>query len=269
MLTFLICVKHFDNCHSYSNTWSLLKNTLISVCNQSDNNFNVVVVANKVLDDFEYDPRIKNVEFIEVDWNPPAETKRWQLQKQVFENDQIRSGIRVDKGSKYIIGLNEISKQVHTDSHYVMIVDADDFIHKDICSYVNTTDKDILHVDKGFMLGLSNTYIELNSFSGICGTSNVIRLELLLSELNLDGIDKESTQEQVVKTTNPNFLKMIIGSHRFSYKHFLKLGYKGEAIPFRAAIYNCSHNEQISGRDNFVNSNTCSKQMIKDFSIPK
>lgn len=269
MLSFLICVKHFENCHSYSNTWSLLKNTLISVCNQSDSNFNVVVVANKVLDDFQDDCRIKNVEFIEVDWDPPAATKGWQLQKQVLENDQLRSGIRIDKGSKYIIGLNEISKQVHTDPHYVMIVDADDFIHKDICSYVNATDKDVLHISSGFMLGSSNNYIELDNFSSICGTSNIARLELLLSELNLDDIDKDSTQKQVVKTTNPNFLKMIIGSHRFSYNHFLQLGYNGGTIPFRAAIYNCSHNEQISGRDSFVNSNICSDQMIKDFNIPK
>ena len=71
MITFILCVKHYENSHSYETTWKLLENTLVSVCNQTDKNFDVIVISNKALDNFSNNPKIKNVKFIEVDWKPP------------------------------------------------------------------------------------------------------------------------------------------------------------------------------------------------------
>lgn len=268
MITFIICVKHYENCHSYDNTWELLKNTLISVCNQTDENFDVIVVSNKTLDDFVDNPKIKNVKFIEVDWEPPAPSDGWQIGKQINGLGGMKQ-IRLDRGTKYILGLSEVKKKKCKQNHYVMFVDADDFIHKALAKYVNNSNKAFLKVDKGIRLGIKNTFEYLNSFSSRCGTSNITKLEMLKQEIDFNGVDVNSPQNQIIKTTTDFYLKMIIGSHGKSFGYFTELGYKGGTIPFHAAVYNCSHNEQHSGKSNLpLSKNKCSDDMIKDFSIP-
>lgn len=265
MITFIICAKHYENCHSYKATWKLLKNTLVSVCNQTDKNFDVIVVSNKTLDDFSNNTNIKNVKFIEVDWEPPALSDSWQLNSQVSEclgMDQAR----IDKGSKYILALSQVQK-VNNQNHYVMFVDADDFIHKKLAEYVNNSDADLLKINKGYKLGKQNTWKFMHKFNKICGTCNITKVELLKSEINFDNIKINSSQQHIIQSTNEYYLKMIIGAHKWSFNYFIEKGYTGGEIPFFSAIYNCTHNEQHSGQGDVVFNNKCSDKMIKDFSI--
>ena len=60
---------------------------------------------------------------------------------------------------------------------------------------------------------------------------------------------------------------MIIGSHRWSFEYLKNKGYLGDVVPFFGAIYNCTHNEQHSGKGDLIFKNKCSDEMIKDFSI--
>ena len=279
MITFITCVKHYENCHSYGNTWELLKNTLVSVCNQTDTNFNVIVVSNKTLDDFSNDSKIKNVKFIEVNWAPPASTDSWQFRTQV-SHDEAMDQIRLDRGTKYVLGLSQVEQADDGEDHYVMFVDADDFIHKDLAKYVNNCDKDFLKVLKGFQLFPKKTYEHMGpgcsigndplGFSAICGTSNITKVELLKQEINFDGINLNSPQTEIVKSTTEYYLKIIIGSHRFSFGHFESKGHKGGDVPFPAAIYNCTHDEQHSGRHSALEEHgrlKCEDDMVKNFSI--
>lgn len=266
MITFIICVKHYENCHSYDNTWELLKNTLVSVCNQTDKNFDVIVVSNKTLDEFTDNTKIKNVKFIEVDWKPPTTSDDWQIKTQTTQW-QGMSHIRLDRGTKYTLGLRNVEKRKCKQNHYVMFVDADDFIHRDLAKYINNSNKDLLKVDRGIKLGTKNTFDYMNNFSARCGTSNIIKIELLTQEINFDGVSRNPKREQIIKTTNNFFLKMIIGSHNWSFKYFQDKGYTGDEIPFLAAVYNCSHEEQHSGNETLEFKNKCSPDMIKDFSI--
>jgi glycosyltransferase involved in cell wall biosynthesis len=265
MITFIICVKHYKNCHSYDATWKLLENTLVSVCNQTDKNFDVIVVSNKTLDDFVGNTKIKNVKFIEVDWEPPATSDNWQIRKQTTQQNGMDQ-IRIDRGTKYILALSQVQK-VNNKNHYVMFVDADDFIHKDLAKYVNNSSKDFLRIKKGFMLGKNKTFKHMKNFSCVCGTSNITKIELLKDGINFGEINKDSPQAKVIKTADNHYLKIIIGSHKWSFNHFENKGYKGEDIPFRAAIYNCTHDEQHSGKKTPKLKYECSSKMIKDFSI--
>ena len=267
MVTFIICVKHYKNCHSYETTWKLLENTLVSVCNQTDENFNVIVVSNKTLDDFSNHPKIKNVKFIEVDWDPPSSSDSWQINKQV--RFQVGANqIRKDRGTKYILALSQVQR-VNNENHYVMFVDADDFIHKKLAEYVNNSDKDFLKIVKGYKLGKWNTFKFMHKFkfNDVCGTCNITKVELLKERINLDNIKINSAQCDVLQTTSDYYLKNIIGAHPISFSYFEDKGYSGGVVPFFGAIYNCTHNEQHSGKGHRKLYKICTDAMIKDFSI--
>ena len=267
MLTFIISVKHYENSHSYSTTWKLLENTLASVCNQSNENFNVIVISNKTLDVFKGNPKIKNVKFLEVKWAPPATYDSWQIGNHVSGGvgmDQIR----IDRGSKYTLGLNEALKNKNNKYQYVMFVDADDFVHKDLVKYVyGNTCVDFFRIKKGYKLGKDFTYEKMNNFNNVCGTSNITRINLLSKNLNLQNITLNSTQGEILQTTDDYYLKMILGSHKFSYQYFKELGHTGQAIGFPAAIYNCSHSEQHSGKKNIQFQRKLTDSIKGDFSV--
>jgi len=265
MITFIICVKHYENCHSYKTTWKLLENTLVSVCNQTDKNFDVIVVSNKTLDDFSNHPKIKNVKFIEVDWKPPTSSDSWQINKQV--RFQVGANqIRKDRGTKYILALSQVQK-VNNENHYVMFVDADDFIHKKLAEYVNNSDKDFLKIVKGYKLGKWNTFKFMHKFNDVCGTCNITKVELIKKEIDFNGINILSPQDDVLQTAKKRYLKMIIGDHRFPFSYFEDKGYSGGVVPFFGAIYNCTHDEQHSGKGDLKFAKKCTDEMIKDFSI--
>ena len=265
MITFIICVKHYENCHSYESTWKLLENTLVSVCNQTDENFDVIVVSNKTLDDFSNNPKIKNVKFIEVDWEPPTSSDSWQIKKQTSKPSGMEQ-IRKDRGTKYILALSQVQR-VNNENHYVMFVDADDFIHKKLAEYVNNSDKDFLRIVKGYKLGKCNTFKFMHKFNDVCGTCNITKVELIKKEIDFNGINILSPQDHVLQTTNNYYLKMIIGSHKRVFAHFKNKGYSGGVVPFFGAIYNCTHNEQHSGFPRRKFRYICTDAMIKDFSI--
>ena len=265
MITFIICVKHYENCHSYESTWKLLENTLVSVCNQTDENFDVIVVSNKTLDDFSNNPKIKNVKFIEVDWKPPALSNQWQICTQIDTHTALAQ-IRLDRGTKYTLALSQVQKK-DNQNHYVMFVDADDFIHKKLAEYVNNSNKDFLKVSSGYMLASENSFKKLRPFDQNCGTCNITKVELLKEEINFDNIKINSAQCDVLQTTSDHYLKKIIGAHPFSFDFFTKKGFNGGVVPFFGAIYNCTHNEQHSGKGDLIFNKKCSDEMIKDFSI--
>ncbi len=69
MLVFVTCVKHPENSHSYSKVWQLLNNTLYSVCSQTDTDFRVIVVCDKILPLIHHQELItKYTDFIQVEF---------------------------------------------------------------------------------------------------------------------------------------------------------------------------------------------------------
>tara|TARA_B100002019_G_C21195493_1_gene561173 strand:- start:66 stop:878 length:813 start_codon:yes stop_codon:yes gene_type:complete len=266
MITFILSVKHYQNCHSYESTWKILENTLVSIYNQTDKNFEVIVVSNKTLTKFDNNHQIGEVKFIEVDWNPPAKPNKWQVNNHISEQRGWEN-VRLDKGTKFLYGISSI-KQIKTENHYVMLVDADDFIHKHLATYINSSSADLLRICKGFQLGIKNKYKYHDSgFYNICGTCNVHKLDILKKYLNLENIKNNLSQSDIISLTDDYFLKKVLGGHKYSYNFFTKRGYKPESVPFPAVVYNCSHEEQLSGKNSKQGTKTLTDELIQNFSI--
>lgn len=273
MINFVICVKHPDNCYSYETTWQLLRNTLYSVCNQTDKNFKVLIIANKILDNFEDDKNIFNVEFIEVDFLPPKMGKK-------LKQDHVNTGmeaIRFDRGSKYVRALYHLSLNKSKEKEYVMFVDADDFISCNLAKYINENQNyDLMGIYKSYFLLDSKRISLIDVFNLLCGTSNVMNLEYLLDELYFEGLNKDNiTQSDIFNCSKEYYLKFIVGSHKHTLKYFsVKNNVEILDVNFPAAIYNCSHNEQHSAINaettanhrNFIISNL-TDEIKKEFNI--
>jgi len=262
MITFIISIKHYDNSNSYENTWKLLENTLDSINNQSDSDYNIIVVSNKTLRDY------PGVNFIELDWEAPT-SDDWQISDETVDkaNCVQMDNIRLDRGTKHVMALRE-ARQMTNDDHFVMFVDGDDFIHKDVALFANNNlHADMIRVYDGIKLGVDNTYKFRDRFNYVCGTCNIIKINAIADPINF-GVIQNDTQEEVLESVDDYYLKMILGSHKYMYRHFVENGgLLGVDIPFPAAIYNCSHNEQHSGQDKEVHDLRLTEEQIKNFNI--
>ena len=261
MVTFIICVKHYENCHSYNDIWDLLEKTLVSVCGQLDDRFKVIVVSNKTLNTFPENKKIKNVKFVEVNWPAPSLPNNWQIDTQVTKSI-VRPQVRLDKGTKYILALSEVD-----DDNYVMIVDADDFIHRDLVRTIHNSNKDFLRINKGIQMGIDDSFKHIDNFDKKCGTCNITKASILKEQINFKNVNLSSSQNTIIRSTQKFYLMKVIGSHSLSWSYFNYKGYEGGDIEFRAAIYNCSHNEQVSGKGNLKHSQKISKSMKTHFNI--
>lgn len=257
MVYFVTCVKHPDNSHSYKDTWKLLQNTLHSVCNQTDENFQVLVMCNKVLDDFQDDNKIINTRFIELNWEAPTTKDRWQITTQV-NNAEGMVYIKKDRGSKYSLALCELAKYNPTSDDYVMFFDADDFISPHLCNFLNSNQtSDIWGVYHGWKLYKNvnkklflTEFIE-EPFYRRCGTTVIFKYNLLLESFNENGVKTFTThtpQSEILDKTPKYFLQQILGEHQFSIPHYYQKGKSISWIPFHATIHNLTHGENHSGR---------------------
>jgi len=249
MISFILCVKHFKNCYSYNDTWKLLENTLLSVSNQTANNFEIIVVANKILDKFKEHKNIKNLKFVEVDWNSPTLQNKWQIGNGVSrETGQLNA--QYDKGTKYIKGLQHISETTD-ERHYIMPMDADDFIHKNLLEYVNNNqDVDVFTVERGFILDHNYNFGYIHSkFNQKCGTCNIVSLELLKTIIDFKSLQTVNEQHEIVNLVGEFIVKKIFGAHIAMYDYFKsRQNVVSKKINFSSVVYNCSHEEQHSNR---------------------
>jgi hypothetical protein len=242
-ITFILSVVPYYICKDYEKIWELLENTLVSVCGQTYENFDVIVVSNKTLNKFEDNKKIKNVKFIEVNWE--------SLETFHFPGIQ-RQRTNFDKGTKYTIAISEALKYSDEENHYVMFVDADDFVHHGVADYINhNKDTDVFRVVKGFklkqngMIRKTRTKGDGWKFSFHCGTSNVVKLNLLNQNPNFKKITKFTKQEDIPLIMNDSrYLEEIIGDHVQTFGYFSRRSSKSNEVPFRAVIYNCSHDQQ-------------------------
>jgi hypothetical protein len=265
MLTFIIPVKHFDNCFSYKNTWKILEDTLRSISGQTDDRFNVIVVSNKTLNNFSNKNQIRNTQFIELNWPPAAQKNKWQLRTQIPRHQGI-SAVRRDKGLKYIVGITEAIKKL-TEQDHIMLMDADDFIHKDLTKRVIELNKDLISINKGYMLGKEDSYKILNDFSQHCGSCNIGRVSMLTSQFKNKALSEHPSEKEASLCCEKPYRDEILGSHKIFFSFFKERGYASYLINTPAAIYNCSHREQNFGRKKRKFKKKITKKMKLDFCL--
>jgi hypothetical protein len=157
MLAFVTSLRHPLNSDDYGRVERLLADTLRSVTSQTSDDYVVIVVGN-VRPGFPLPPK---VHFVPVDFPPPLDVKGPQTG---------RDAVIWDKGTKLAIGL---LKAREFDADWVMIFDADDFVHRNLSAFVHAhPGAPGFVVSEGWMYSASRDEIrEVDEFNRTCGTS--------------------------------------------------------------------------------------------------
>ncbi|MBU2904285.1 glycosyltransferase family 2 protein [Arenibacter algicola] len=170
MITFIIPVKSKKVTGSWEQFSKLFERTLKSICNQTSQNFRVLVVCHEK-------PEIQferpNIEYIHVDFEPP------QLKTAPKEkHDGLKEE---DKSKKILAGIAYAEKY---NSDYLMVADADDCISNKIVEFVDKNKKANNYgwfFKKGYIYREGDKFISLNkeNFNTLCGTCIIIKPQLI------------------------------------------------------------------------------------------
>lgn len=170
MLTFVIPVKSEKVSSNWSKFCLLFERTLISVCNQTDPNFKVVVVCHEI-------PQIaftnSNVSYIHAAFEPP-------VPRTLETKESITKRREIDKGEKIKLGVVYAKKNFNTD--YIMTVDSDDFVSNRLASYINNSGSGVngWYIKKGYIHLEGKNYLFLSrKFNDLCGSSIVVKPEFI------------------------------------------------------------------------------------------
>jgi hypothetical protein len=230
VLTFITTIRHPARSQSYETVWALLRDTVTSLCAQTDPNFQVVVVCDRALPLSE-DPR---VHVVTVDW-PPVDKNR------AHREFKCRSAL-LDKGTKYAVGLGHLR---HLGSDHVMFCDADDFVANDIAAFVNQhPEANGWVMERGYML-TPKAMTELDRFNRLCGTSHIIRYDLLNAGIP-EHLDPTWPVDLVMAVMDKGFMIHILGNHQQPGPWLAAEGYPLEPYPSRAAVWHLGTGENVS-----------------------
>lgn len=170
MLTFIIPVKSSKVSSSWDHFSKLFERSVKSVCNQTDQNFKVIVVCHeKPASDYEH----PNLEFVYVDFPPPDLANN---------TDEVNNGLKEEDKSKKILFGIEHSKKF--DSDYLMVVDADDCISNGIAKFVNNNLESKTpgwYFKRGYIFreGEKKIFLNKENFNTLCGTCIIIRPDMI------------------------------------------------------------------------------------------
>ncbi|NEU07516.1 glycosyltransferase family 2 protein [Flavihumibacter sp. R14] len=201
-MIFIIPVKSAVISPSWEKFSRLFERCIRSVCQQTDQDFKVIVVCNeRPITNFEHD----NIHYVYVDFLPPTPEVT-----QAFKG--LHSPKEADKSKKILAGLDYASQ---FDTTHVMVVDADDCINNKIVEYVKRhSDVEGWYSKMGYVYreGSRLIFKKMDKFSSLCGTSVIVK---------------------------PQYIKGIISADMY-FRHPLRTldnGIKLKPLPFPAAVY--------------------------------
>jgi hypothetical protein len=177
VIVFLIPVKHPQNSFDYKRTWGLLNRTLRSICQQTVDDYRIIVSCNKALPLHPLIPEGK-VTVLTIDATPIEEghpSGDWHT-------PQFDEHIR-DKGLKRKHCLDYASMTI-CPSHY-FLMDADDYVAPDLVEQILLKDQEMCLLDHGICFSLSTrVYYEIDSFFLNCGSSVAFAADWIYSQPN-------------------------------------------------------------------------------------
>lgn len=251
MLVFITSVRHPYNSNSYLRVSELLDETLASVCAQTSANFRVIVVCNQIP---ELRPRDR-VEFVTVDFPAPSQLSKPTTGMQA---------IRLDRGTKYVIGLIYAQRYA---PDYIMFFDADDYISNRIVAYVDHHPESLgWYFEQGYIYRQNSNKVKLiKDFQKRCGTSHIFHQSLfsLPSELNV-----RSSLEAVMGSVDARYLFSILGSHRIAQLFYKNKGIDLKILPFPGAIWVLGNGENHSGWRGEPGDLLLTENLIDEFGFP-
>ncbi|BFP42757.1 hypothetical protein FGF1_36020 [Flavobacteriaceae bacterium GF1] len=177
MLTFVVPVKSKTVTSDWNKFSQLFESTLKSICNQTDSNFKVVVVCHEIPETtFSH----QNLHYLQADFEPP-------ISNDLESSENSYRGKEIDKGKKILLGAEYASKEFKTD--YIMTVDSDDFISKNISAFVNNSSKHIpgWYIKNGYIHFEGKKFlVKTFKFNDLCGSSIIVKPELVKYFIGID-----------------------------------------------------------------------------------
>jgi len=162
MLVFVIPLKSLQASKSWDHVSQLFERCIKSVCNQTSPKFKAIVVCHEKPEiDFQH----SQITYIKVDYPAPDFHDK---------GDQKR-----DKVRKIFLGLHYAQ---NLGLFHAMNVDADDCVSKHLAKFVEQNSQENgWFVNKGYLFkdGSKIVYFKWKGFNRFCGTSNILRHDLL------------------------------------------------------------------------------------------
>lgn len=248
MLAFITTLRHPQNSTDYGHVESLLQDTLASLTRQSCDDYIVIIVGNH-RPEF---PLPKRAVFVEVDFPPPSDHKGPRTGPAPFI---------WDKGTKTGIGLIA-ARDFAPD--YVMFVDADDFVHRELAAFVHARPGHAGWVLKrGWVYSRRrNAYRLHRRFYRICGTSFIIPFEAYDVPKDLT---VSATQQEIADAFGERLENVLI--HGWAFNWWRKHGRCLEFLPFPGAVYQLQNGENHSDNELFGPGLPYRSHLYRDFAI--
>lgn len=248
MLAFVTSLRHPRNSTDYARVEKLLRETLHSVTSQTSEDFVVIVVGNR-------EPSFslpERVHFVPVEYPAPAPRS-----VRVSRSPFIR-----DKGTKIGIGLIA-AREFSPD--YVMIFDADDFVHRGLASFAGENPgQDGWVIKEGWMYSRARSAFRPQpDFNRTCGTSFIIPFEAYGVPPDLD---VRATRSEV-RAAYGERLSKVIGAHKWAEEWFAAHGRQLQPLPFKGAVYHVDTGENHSSNALAGKARPLNAQMTADFGI--
>ncbi|WIM88712.1 glycosyltransferase family A protein [Candidatus Mycobacterium wuenschmannii] len=248
MLAFITTLRHPQNSANYGRVESLLRNTLESLTRQTSNDYVAFVVGNR-RPSFAMPPRTV---FVEVDFPPPSD---------VHGPRTGPAPVIWDKGTKNAVGLIA-ARDCRPD--YVMPIDADDFVHRDMVAFVRDRPGHTGWVVKrGWVYSRArNAYRLRRRFYRVCGTSFIIPFDAyeVPAELTVS-----STQRDIAEAFGERLEQIL--EHGYAYDYWRKHGRTLTGLPFPGAVYHMDTGENHSGNELFGPALPYREHLYRDFAI--
>jgi len=212
---FAISLKSKQNSDNWGLVADNLKQTLISIKNSSCQNYHIVIATNDP-EDLERIIDTNRTTLVHADFDAPKA--------------KIQKGASDKHKKRRLIG--SYLANIETDPFYVMFLDADDLIHKDLVGHVLSDDNHRGYiVSEGYVLDIAEGELRRkNEFDTICGSCYIGYFY----------------PEEMPKSTDDMecYYSEHMG-HRRHIKIATKNGRKPDSIPFPGTIYIRGHEESL------------------------
>jgi hypothetical protein len=243
MLAFITPLRHPQNAANYGRVESLLQDTLASLTQQSCDDYVVIIVGNRR----PAFPLPERTVFVEVDFPP--------------RSDRSPASALWDKGTKNGVGLIAARE---FGPEYVMFVDADDFVHRELAAFVHARPGHAgWVVNPGLIYSRRrNAYRRLRKFYRFCGTSFIIPFEAYDVPPQLT---VSATQQEVAEAFGERLEHVL--EHGWAFDWWRKHGLILKPLPFPGAVYQVENGENNSDNALFGPGFPYRSHLYRDFAI--
>lgn len=227
MLVFIVPLKSAQVSRSWEQVSLLLERCVRSLCNQTSDQFRVIVVCHEQpLHAFHH----RHLHYLQATFPPPIVESQNGIPSVSFEHGHT------DKGRKILRGLRGASdfQPCHT-----MVVDADDCVNRHLAEFVSRYPNShgwFFQQGYRYREGNSTIYLKRRNFYRMCGSSYIVRYDLNPLPPSLD------------YSRGYGYYKTLI-DHEKMRELLHRQGTPLQPLPFAGAVYIVGHGENLYYED--------------------